>query len=97
MKEYGFKDANAALAIAKKAKAASEKVSELTAYIGKKSQEIGGLTDTFSVNTQVVNRLDELKVHLDEIVEPLATVAKDIEITAQRSIEAEEVSKNARI
>jgi len=97
MKDYGFKDAEAALGVAKSAKAAAEKVTELAGYIQKKAEEVDTLTDTFTVNTQVANRLRDLKDHLTEIVAPLEDVAKNIEITAQRSIEAYEVSKNAKI
>ncbi len=96
-REYGFTDAQAALEVSKKAQGASERMESLSVYLGKKVKEIEGLTETFSVQTQVANRLKDVIAMIKETVEPLSTIAKDIQITAQRSIEALEVSKNARI
>lgn len=95
MVEYQFNDIEAAKQAANTAATLSEKIEGLCALLQQKAEKISGLTNTFSINTQVYNRVIQLSNTLGEFKEPLDNIAADVKRLALNSEKAMEASKNA--
>jgi methyl-accepting chemotaxis protein len=93
--KFSFNDASVALEKAKKAQELSTKAEGLCKLIEQKSAEVSELNNTFSANTQIANRFDQLKASIGECVEPLAAIATAVTKMANAAVEAQEASKHA--
>lgn len=91
--KYSFNDIEAAKVASKKAAQLSEKVASIASVVSKKTETISGLNNTFSANTQVCNRFDQLSSTLGDFVEPLNNIATEVKKLVQTSEQALEMSK----
>lgn len=93
--KYSFNSLDAAKTAATKAATLSEKVQAVCSIIDSKNTEVAGMNNTFSANTQVCNRFDQLSTVVGEFVEPLNTIAAEMRKMVNASEAAMEASKNA--
>ena len=93
--KYVFNSLDAAKSAVAKATTLSEKVQAVCSIIDATKTEVEGMNNTFSANTQVCNRLDQLSAVVGEFVEPLNEIAAQMKKMVSASEAAMEASKNA--
>ena len=88
-----FNDVDAGVVAAKKADELADRIVGVNKLIEVKKAEVAGMDNTFSTNKQICNRFEQLQEVLGKLVEPLNTVAKDVQKLANASQQALEASK----